>query len=1254
MSYIIKQNEPLVNLKLTDTGRKNLSSGKLTFTSFSLGDGEMDYSSDTPSLVNILRPVDKQHDIQYKVPSEGTTFIQPLTLITSVPNEVFSSATERGFFVYDTLNSVDNTLFLVGNLTGTTTVVSNQLSVRFNANSVKNNYDNKIKPGDFLFLKIKTSGFTQNYTQVNVDEITTEPIPYLMYSILSVNNTTTPLDLTGITTGTTFTIELDRDLPNYNSYVVDAFIYPGRETIKDYYDNPTPVAYWNGGLLDFTTNCTLSNDDVPVWNMSIVTIEDFIGLDSSFYKGKYNANSKNYWGTAINYDYFLDNLLNKVGLIHYTNNSISNFYGEGFYKNTFKLKIPYLMWHKKQFGGTSLGDNIGYTFICDDEIKYIGVNNDIKYFDLIDQETTPTVVGKVLVDQKIVIIEHPELLAALSIKSNRNWTLPKPKLTLVEPGICAGANLAGVLAGDEAIHITYLFQDTNGITGLHCEDYATIENTTTTVKDVVFEFPRDSNNPLYSELSYLKDYLDTTGTGFKTNSITLLWQKTGVNNKPNPSEWSILDVNGFIDTNGCINNVISNCDDFELHTESTIYPSNFTIDNTFNIGTGFTDIVRVIVPQPDGKILVGGEFTSYSGVTSNRIIRLDTGGTIDNTFNIGTGFSGNVRTIALQPDNKILVGGEFTSYDGTNSNRIIRLDTGGTIDNTFNIGTGFTNTVLSIALQPDNKILVGGEFTSYDGTNSNRIIRLDTGGTIDNTFNIGTGFSGNVRTIALQPDGKILDGGEFTSYSGVTSNRIIRLDTGGTIDNTFFIGNGFNSAVNIIKLQPDGKVLVGGEFSIYDGPTRNRIVRLNTGGTIDNTFNIGTGFGIGIGFPVVSTIALQPDNKILVGGVFTSYNGTTSNNIIRLNTGGTIDNTFNIGSGFDITVLSIALQPDGKILAGGAFTSYNGTTSNRIIRLNTGGEIYNEIYGLTRNQIGDVIISLNGLILKEATSEANLGVDGDYFIFPLTTISTINNTAYVKFSNTLLTSGALVQFNYLVGDSIQATTVRENITIPLTGITNSYTYLDGVYLIGSTTALTLTKQPNNDVVYVFYNGQLISSNNYSVFPTGTTANRRVELGFTPTNGSSISVFYLDNSSLGNTPLLRIFKSSSVQNLRVNINNDLINLSVNEKYNLNDFISLPNITNINEHTFGDETFFFGNIETDIKATIYKTLLTLNILPNKFISTSNPTFNPNQDKVAFTEMGIYDEDGDLVAIGKFSQPLTRKYNSDMLIIQATIDF
>jgi hypothetical protein len=533
--------------------------------------------------------------------------------------------------------------------------------------------------------------------------------------------------------------------------------------------------------------------------------------------------------------------------------------------------------------------------VCDDEIKYMGAANDIKYFDLIDQETNPTIIGKVLVDQKIVIIEHPELLATLSYKSNRNWTLPKPKLTLVEPGVCTGANLSGVLASDEAIHITYLFLDTNGITGLHCEDYTTIENTTNSVKDVVFEFPKDSNNPIYSELSYLKNYTEIDGFGYKTNSISLLWQKTSVNAKPDPTEWSILNVNPFIGTSGCLNNTTTIYNNFELYTESSIYPSNFTFNPT-----------------------------------------------------------------------------------------------------------------------------------------------------------------------------------------------------------------------------------------------------------------------------------------------------------------------------------------------------------------------YGEIYGLTRNQIGEVIISQRGLILKQASSEANLGVDGDYWVYPLATVSTNNNTAYVKFSNSLLNTGDIVQFNYLVGDANTASTIREDIAIPITGITSGYTYNDGVYLIGSTTALTLTKQPNNNVVYVFYNGQLISSNNYGVFTTGTTANRRVELGFTPANGSSISIFYLDNSGLGNTPVNTTLTSTVIENLRVNINKDLIDLSVNEKYNLNDFISLPSITNINEHTFGDETFFFGNIETDIKATVYKSLLTANILPNKFISTSNPTFNPNQDKVAFTEMAIYDEDDDLVAIGKFSQPLTRKYNSDMLIIQATIDF
>jgi uncharacterized delta-60 repeat protein len=411
------------------------------------------------------------------------------------------------------------------------------------------------------------------------------------------------------------------------------------------------------------------------------------------------------------------------------------------------------------------------------------------------------------------------------------------------------------------------------------------------------------------------------------------------NNNPVPvvSE-RLIGSSGILSASG--NTLISNGDIF--YTEVI---SIGIVDNTFTGGTGFINFIYgskiyQTILQPDGKILVGGDFTSYDGVDSNRIIRLNTGGTIDNTFNIGTGFSNNtlfssVNVMHLQSDGKILVGGNFTSYSGVTVDRFVRLNTGGTIDNTFNIGTGFStfNLISTIKTQSDGKILIGGDFTSYDGVDSNRIARLNTGGTIDNTFNIGTGltngFNGYVQSIALQPDGKILAGGNFSSYSGVTSSRIIRLNTGGTIDNTFNIGAGFNDVVDVITLQPDGKILAGGVFTSYSGVTRNGIIRLNTGGTIDNTFNSGDGFNSN-----VHSITLQPDGKILVGGSFSSYNGVTSSGIIRLNSNGTIDNTFITGStnGFNDSVRSIVLQPDGKILVSGDFNTYSGVTYNGIIR----------------------------------------------------------------------------------------------------------------------------------------------------------------------------------------------------------------------------------------------------------------------------------------------------------------------------------
>ncbi len=158
------------------------------------------------------------------------------------------------------------------------------------------------------------------------------------------------------------------------------------------------------------------------------------------------------------------------------------------------------------------------------------------------------------------------------------------------------------------------------------------------------------------------------------------------------------------------------------------------------------------------------------------------------------------------------------------------------------------------------------------------------------------GANGAVYTTILQPDGKILIGGQFTTYNGITANRIARLNTDGTLDTTFTVGTGADSSVNTITLQPDGKILIGGAFTTYNGTTVNHVARLNADGTLDTTFVTGTGTN-----GSVFTIALQPDGKILIGGWFTTYNGTTANYIARLNTDGTLDTTFTTGTSNDMS-----------------------------------------------------------------------------------------------------------------------------------------------------------------------------------------------------------------------------------------------------------------------------------------------------------------------------------------------------------------
>ncbi|MCC2548037.1 T9SS type A sorting domain-containing protein [Hymenobacter sp. BT175] len=358
-------------------------------------------------------------------------------------------------------------------------------------------------------------------------------------------------------------------------------------------------------------------------------------------------------------------------------------------------------------------------------------------------------------------------------------------------------------------------------------------------------------------------------------------------------------------------------------------------------GAGFNAAVNAVLALPDGKTLAGGNFTTYNGTTAGYLVRLNADGSRDATFNAGgVGFDGGVFALALEPDGQVLVGGNFSLYNGAAAGRLVRLNTDGSRDATFNAGgASFTNTVFALALESDGQVLVGGAFLTYNGVNTpDFLVRLNANGSLDSNFNTGgAGFNAIVRALVVKSDGQVLAGGDFTTYNGSAAGRLARLNADGTRDATFNTTTGFGDTVNALALESDGQVLVGGFFLTYNGVTiPKHLARLNTDGSRDATFNSGgTGFDGGS----VASLALKSDGQVLVGGYFTTYNGSTAGRLVRLNADGTRDAGFNgSNAGFANFVLALALEADGQVVAGGNFASYNGAdVPDGLTRLNADG-----------------------------------------------------------------------------------------------------------------------------------------------------------------------------------------------------------------------------------------------------------------------------------------------------------------------------
>jgi uncharacterized delta-60 repeat protein len=365
----------------------------------------------------------------------------------------------------------------------------------------------------------------------------------------------------------------------------------------------------------------------------------------------------------------------------------------------------------------------------------------------------------------------------------------------------------------------------------------------------------------------------------------------------------------------------------------------------YSIGAGFDFDGESIKQQADGKLVIGGYFTTYQGVSANYIIRLNTDFSIDDTFDYGTGFNAEVNAVAIQSDGKILVGGNFTQYKGTSRNRLVRLNTDGSLDTTFSIGTGFSATVWGITIQSDGKILVCGAFTSYSGVSESRITRLNTNGSVDTTFVTPT-INDIVYDMSIQSDGKIVAVGDFTQVSGVARTSIVRFLTGGTLDSTFSAGTVSAGAYAVIA-QSDGKIMVGGTFATVSGTSSPKIVRLLSGGTIDTSFSVGNGFrlnGSSSGAFVVDITPTQ-NGKYFISGIFDEYSGASANAMARLNSDGSIDTTFNQGTGlvFDEGGFSMpsTVLSNGNIVVSGLITGYDGVSTGTLVAVSPFGQLLN-------------------------------------------------------------------------------------------------------------------------------------------------------------------------------------------------------------------------------------------------------------------------------------------------------------------------
>jgi uncharacterized delta-60 repeat protein len=456
----------------------------------------------------------------------------------------------------------------------------------------------------------------------------------------------------------------------------------------------------------------------------------------------------------------------------------------------------------------------------------------------------------------------------------------------------------------------------------------------------------------------------------------------------------VTHITALSDSNFFISGNFTNVNNVPKGSAAKISSSG-TLDTSFNAkGSGFSGPVYDAIQEADGKIIVSGGFSTYNDVSKPRVVRLNTDGSLDDTFATFVPLDSPYviyRAFPISGGKYLVTGYKYWPYPIPSENVKLgfaqRLNNDGTADNSFaNVYTGGGSEIDAFALLNGGHILAGGPVTLSRNQPLTILARFDNGGVLDTSFlpffNVGSYLNAHLWTVeafAVQPDNKVIVSGQmgvkrinpdgtfdagfnavFTRFeepndllllpdgkilvSGSIHQRpIIRLNSDGSVDPAFEEGQaGTNFGRSKIALQADGKIIIAGEFLSMGGASRNRIARLNSDGSLDNSFNPVGGVNNRI-----LTVAVQPDGKILIGGEFNMVNGFTKKNIARLNSDGSTDASFspnitapNPGSIFNLVgVASLKVLKTGKILIGGNFSAADGQPRNNIARLNSDGSL---------------------------------------------------------------------------------------------------------------------------------------------------------------------------------------------------------------------------------------------------------------------------------------------------------------------------